>query len=48
MEGNLQARTVLIELQDYPRREFPEVEELDAKAKKKDDKVKKVKKKKEP
>jgi hypothetical protein len=49
MEGNLEARTVLMELQDYPTREFPEEEIIDPKQKgKKDDKAKKKKKKKEP
>jgi len=49
MEGNLEARTVLMELQEYPPREFPEEEVLDPKKPgKKDDKAKKKKKKKEP
>lgn len=49
MEGNLEARTVLMELQEYPAREFPEEEVVDPKKPgKKDDKAKKKKKKKEP
>ena len=50
MNGNLKARDILKQLVDYPQREYPEPEPLDAKGKpiKKDPKAKPKKKKKEP
>jgi len=50
LNGNLRAREILTMLKDYPQREYPEPEPLDAKGKpiKKDPKAKPKKKKKEP
>lgn len=48
MQGNLKAREVLKMLQDYPIREYPELEEHDPKKKTKEDPKKKKRKKKEP
>ena len=50
MNGNLQAREIYMKLSNYPPREYPEPEPLDAKGKpiKKDPKAKPKKKKKEP
>jgi len=50
MQGNIQAREILMELEDYPIREYPEPELLDKSGKpiKKDEKKPKKKKKKEP